>query len=324
MLDATERLVNLALYLASVREAVPARLIREEVEGYLPDQDEEAFQRMFERDKKELRAAGLVIRTVDLFSGSAYQLDRDATFARPLDLEPGEAAVLRVVGASLIGDDSFPFRDALPTALVKLAASPLDIGPGAARIAEESSGEQGAIASSLAGASVSRKRTTFTYTDAQGRASSRGVHPYGIFLRDGRWYLVAFDLDAREVRVFAVRRMDHVEVDRSRPGTPDFKAADDFDIADFARLPFQYGSEDLEAVLLFEPDLAWRAPILSEGHGSLETLKDGSVSWTVTARDSRRLARWVVDNAPGIRLAGPTKATEALRHGLEEVIRIHG
>ena len=54
----TERLLNLVICLLSTRRYLTAQQIREMVPGYGPD-DDDAFRRMFERDKEELRDLGI-------------------------------------------------------------------------------------------------------------------------------------------------------------------------------------------------------------------------------------------------------------------------
>jgi len=61
VVSASERIVNLALYLASAVHPVSANEIAVNVAGYSPDQNAAAFGRMFERDKDDLRHAGIVI-----------------------------------------------------------------------------------------------------------------------------------------------------------------------------------------------------------------------------------------------------------------------
>ncbi|HZE51352.1 MAG TPA: WYL domain-containing protein, partial [Jatrophihabitantaceae bacterium] len=53
----TERLLNLVVCLLATRRYLTAGQIRRAVPGY-PDSDE-AFKRMFERDKEELRELGI-------------------------------------------------------------------------------------------------------------------------------------------------------------------------------------------------------------------------------------------------------------------------
>ena len=56
-----ERLVNLVIALLSTRGFITADKIRSTVAGYSDTPTAEAFSRMFERDKTELRTLGLEI-----------------------------------------------------------------------------------------------------------------------------------------------------------------------------------------------------------------------------------------------------------------------
>lgn len=318
--DPIERLVNLAMYLAAAREPVPGERIRTEVLGYGSDQDEAAFLRMFERDKEDLRSAGLAIVSD---ARGRYRLDAAATYATELELAPPEAATVRAAAAALIGDSSFPFADDLRLALAKIGTADDPEAPTMARIADESPAEQGALAARLAGAVTARKRVDFSYTNSLGRTAPHQVEPYGMFVRDGRWYLVGRDTARNEVRTYTVSRMREVQVDRARPKQPDFERPADFDVSTFIRLPFHFGPADLEVVLRFEPDTAWRVPSLTCGHGTTTTDADGSVLWTTVVRNPRRLACWTIEHGPGIHIVSPPDLAESLHTMLLTVASLH-
>ena len=324
MSDAVERLVNLALYLADATEPVTAARIKSDVFGYPADQDETAFLRMFERDKKDLRAAGFTIEVVD--ESGRYQLNRAATFASALDLSPEETAAVRAAGAAMLADPSFPYPEDLRLALTKISTGfDSDAIQAAARLADEEPARQGAVVAMLADASSRGKRATFGYTNSYGASAPHAVEPYGLFLHDGRWYLVGRDTARDEVRTYTVARIDDVSVDAARPNTPDFARPQDFDVRRFVRLPFQYGpaADEFEAVVSFSPSAAWRAEALCAGQGTIEP--DGSgVVWHVTARSPRRLLRFALENGPGIRVTAPLALETDLHAGLTEVIRLHG
>lgn len=322
MVDAAERLVNLALLLLNERRAVTVRRVRDEVEGYPPDQDEAAFLRMFERDKAALRDAGLILVAQDGPDGVAYTVDRDSTFAKDLDLSFEETMLLRSVASALANDPTFPLAGHLATALIKLAAPPVSSRAAASLASDDGSAHRDTRA--LAEAVVARKRASFEYVDAHGRHSVRNVEPHGIFLRDGRWYLVAHDIDASDFRVFAIRRISALSVNTSRPMTPDFDRVHDIDITDFARLPFEYGEMSVPATLVFSEEVSWRAPALTEGRGRLVGNTDSTLTWEVRAGNLDSLAAWVIRNGSGVKLAGPDEAVAAMRRGLEEVIASHG
>src|SRR4029077_17198125 len=123
----TERLLGLVVCLLSTRRALTAAQIREAVPGY-PDSFE-AFKRMFERDKEELRELGIPLET-DLASPgdeeAGYRIPRQAYAMPEITLEPDEAAVLGLAArvwqrAELAG--------AAAGALLKLRAAGIDAGP---------------------------------------------------------------------------------------------------------------------------------------------------------------------------------------------------
>lgn len=324
MADATERLVNLALYLAGARGPVKRERIRAEVAGYPSpaEQDEAAFARMLERDKKDLRAAGLVIESD---AEGNYTLDPAATFAAGVTLAPEEAAAVRAVGVALLADPSFPFANELRFALAKIATA-LDSpeAPVRALTADEEPARQGGTVAQLETAIAGRKTVAFGYVNSLGASKPHDLEPYGLFTREGRWYLVGRDRTIDEVRTYTVARMSDVSPNTSRPETPDFERPADFDVASFIGLPFQYGAAPFEAVLAFEPSEAWRAEALTAGKGTLERGADNGAVWRVNARDRRRLLRWVVENGPGISVVEPTDLAKELDEGLRAAAAVNG
>ena len=323
MAGAVERLVNLALYLASRREYVTAEVCRSAGLGYPEHQDIGAFLRMFERDKDALRAAGLVLDVRRVGEVEAYRLDAAATFTRPVALSPTELATVRAVAVALAGDPGFPFGEDLALALGKLGAGG-SAGPIAvADLVAETPADQAAIARELAEAVQSRKRVTFDYTNAAGEHKHHDIEPYGVFFREGRWYLAGRDRALDDTRTYAMSRMQGVSVNAERPRTPDFERPAHFDVRDHERLPFQYGPVAIPSVLRFDPDTAWRAVRLARRRGTLAEQPDGSVLWSVDARDLDRLAEWLTDEGPGITALRPPELLEVLRAGLERVVASH-
>lgn len=323
MPEAAERLVNLALYLASSKAPRTARECREAGLGYPDHQDDAAFERMFERDKDALRAAGIVLQVVRDGDAEAYSIDADATFARPVEFTPAERAAIKAVGGALVDDPSFPFREALRSAIAKLGALSAGGPLASADLARWSPDAQGSNARQLAEAVQSLKTVSFIYTNAAGETKRRMVDPYGVFFRDGSWYLVGKDHAAGDIRTFAVARASDLHVNRARPRTPDFERPADFDVRKAELLPFQLGSRSFVARLRFPPETAWRAERLSRGKGRLHTLPDGSVLWTVEASDMRRLASWIIDEGPGIHPVEPPELVETIAEGLRKAAESH-
>lgn len=327
-MDATERIVNLAFYLASAHRPVSATEIAARVAGYPAGQSDEAFGRMFERDKEDLRSAGLVVALDRTGEVERYRLDETATFAETIALTPLEAVELRMAAAAMLADGSFPFTEDLRPAIAKVvAAAHAPAGHAGPLVpsasADEAPEAQGAAVAQLAGAVAARKRVGFGYTGAQGRESQRDVEPWGLFARDGRWYLVAFDPEQQDTRIFAVSRMTALAV-APRPKTPDFEAPEGFDVASYMLMPFQYGPRAVEATLRFTGPAAQRATALVANQGKLSGDGSGGCVWTVPVASEDLLARWVVEHGPGIEVVSPQSLAARVRDGLAEVVRLHG
>src|SRR6202142_2804699 len=120
----TERLLSLVVCLLSTRRSLTAAQIREAVPGY--PESFEAFKRMFERDKEELRELGIPLETDFTGPGdeeAGYRIKREAYELPEITLEPDEAAVLGLAArvwhrAELSG--------AAAGALLKLRAAGID------------------------------------------------------------------------------------------------------------------------------------------------------------------------------------------------------
>ena len=75
----SERILNLFFVLINSKRPIARSEIRQRVNGYEESESESAFERMFERDKDELRNTGIKIDTVPidpLFDDElGYQID---------------------------------------------------------------------------------------------------------------------------------------------------------------------------------------------------------------------------------------------------------
>ena len=91
----TERLLGLVVCLLSSERYLTATQIRDAVPGYPESFD--AFKRMFERDKEELRELGIPLETGSnsaVEEEAGYRIPRQAYILPEIRLEPDEAAVL--------------------------------------------------------------------------------------------------------------------------------------------------------------------------------------------------------------------------------------
>jgi len=203
----TERLLSLVVCLLSAGRFLSATQIRAAVPGY-PDSFD-AFKRMFERDKDELRELGIPLETGTNSAAddeAGYRISRQAYMLPEIRLEPDEAAVLGLAArvwrqAELAG--------AAAGGLLKLRAAGIDAEETTQPGIEPRLQAGEAAFAPLWEAVRDRRPVTFAYR-AAGRSSpqSRRLEPWGVVNRHGRWYVAGHDLDRAEVRVFRLGRID--------------------------------------------------------------------------------------------------------------------
>ncbi|MFD6419458.1 helix-turn-helix transcriptional regulator [Streptomyces sp. NPDC060194] len=206
-----ERLMNLALCLLGTRRPLSKRELRASIEAYLEANSEDSFNRMFERDKDDLRELGLVIETVENLDGeTGYLAGRDSNRLPPLTLDAEEAAALGLAAkvwqqARLAG--------AASGALQKLRAAGMPEAGAAGASPEPSALEpripvHEAAFEPLMLACRDRRPVTFDYRKATAaRPETRQVEPWALECWRGHWYLAGFDRDRGAERVFRLSRI---------------------------------------------------------------------------------------------------------------------
>ncbi len=207
-----ERLVNLVIALLGTRQFLTAARIRAIVPGYEPDDGtpraDEAFKRMFERDKADLREMGVPLetgRTSVFDTEDGYRIAR-ADYELPEITLTGEEAA--AVGLALRLWESARLAGPAHSALVKLKAAGVDVDPARGlplqpRLDAGEPAFEGCYA-----AARDRRELVFDYRRPDEDAPARRrVHPWGVVAWRGRWYLVGQDLDRQDARVFRLSRV---------------------------------------------------------------------------------------------------------------------
>ncbi len=132
--EKSERLLNLLIMLLVQRHYVAKDRIRRIVYG---DSSSEAFEKMFERDKEELRSLGVPVELgqMDAYFGDepGYRIRPDEFALPDIDLEPDEAAV---VGLATKVWEHATLAKATTEAVRKLTAAGVDIDVTALEIAQ--------------------------------------------------------------------------------------------------------------------------------------------------------------------------------------------
>ncbi|URN11611.1 WYL domain-containing protein [Streptomyces radiopugnans] len=214
-----ERLMNLALCLLGTRRPLTKRELRASIEAYLEvgggsgRGGEDAFNRMFERDKDDLRELGLVIETVENLEGEiAYQARRDSNRLPPVALDAEEAAALTLAAkvwqqARLAGAASGALQK-LRAAGMPLADTGADDPYGGHSALEPRIPVREAAFEPLMLACRDRRPVTFAYRKSNAaRPETRHVEPWTLECWRGHWYLAGHDRDRGAERVFRLSRI---------------------------------------------------------------------------------------------------------------------
>lgn len=204
----TERLMNLTMCLLSTRRALPKQRIRRMVEAYQSVESDEAFDRMFERDKDELRSLGIPLVTEDI-GGSfedeqGYRIDQRDYALPDIAFEADELAVIGLASrtwahATMAGPAATAWR--------KVAAGDDSTEEAFVGLEPRLGGAEPAF-DALKDAVLGGRSVTFGYAKAGETAgTTRRVDPWTLTSWHGRWYLVGHDLDRDAPRVYRLSRI---------------------------------------------------------------------------------------------------------------------
>ncbi|WP_174553552.1 helix-turn-helix transcriptional regulator [Nocardia arizonensis] len=207
-----ERLMNLVIALLSTRQFLTAERIRDSVAGYEDSASDEAFSRMFERDKNELRDLGIPLEVGQVSRYSTvegYRINRDAYELPDIDLSDEEAAAVAVAVQMW---ESPELAAAAEGALLKLRAAGVHVETDAAvasvpAVPARTRGSEPVLGKLLAAIDAGQA-VRFEHRGAVNAPYlMRDVEPWGVVTRHGRWYLVGHDRDRDAVRSFRLSRI---------------------------------------------------------------------------------------------------------------------
>lgn len=221
-----ERLLNLTLALLATKRFLTKNEIFQTIAGYtgLP----ESMERMFERDKDDLRSLGIEIEVGNLdqyFEDELGYRIRPNNYGLEIgEISPRELALLSIASHSwrnsVLSESSQSAVRKLRSLGVEVDQS--DLTMGWARF-ENPQPDFDQLWEAL----ENRRRITFFYNSTT--LAERTLDPYGITLLRGFWYLVGFDNDRGEIRVFKISRIHGEIFPKGKPFA--FEVPKDFQIS---------------------------------------------------------------------------------------------
>ncbi len=281
MRNVIERILNLLAFLLTAGRPVPAEEIRRTVAGYDPDNDE-AFKRMFERDKDLLRRLGIPIQVKPT---SRFELEQGYVIA-PSDYrlpDPGlndeeRAALWLAAQVVRIGGET-----AGAEALIKLGGAMTDQGiePFGAEL-----GAEVQVLADLYQAVVDRRLVSFDYRDRP-----RTAAPHGVGHRMGHWYLAA--VESGETKLFRVDRLENLST-HDLPGA--FERDPTVSVRHaLAAHPWEAGGDpETRVVVAFDPEAAWWADRRLDPTVERRPRPDGGVEVTLTITHLDAFIGWLL------------------------------
>lgn len=315
----TERLLNLVICLLSTRQFLLKEQIRASVPQYADCPNDEAFDRMFERDKDELRDMGIPLQTGSndawFDDEVGYRVDRTAYALPEVRFEPDELAVLGLASrvwqqASLAAPAS--------RALLKLRAAGVEPDEDTLIGIEPRVRTSEPAFDPVYAAVRDRRAIRFAYrTSGAGAPRLRHVEPWGIVSRYGRWYVVGHDRDRGATRVFRLSRIAGPVEPVGPPGAVRVPDGVDFRSEVAAMVPMPHRGD---AVLHVRGGAghALRRRAVAVRHAG-----EGWDELVVAYADAEVLAEELCGYGPDVRAVAPDEVRAAVVRRLAAVVEAH-
>ena len=237
----TERLVNLTIALLATKRYLTRSEIFRTVDGY--EGSDESKERMFERDKDDLRNLGIEIEvgTFDpLFEDeSGYRIKPESYQFQLGEVTATEIALLSLAAQAWRGAS---LGTSALSALNKLHAigieSDTELIPDLApSIVSEDLNLPIVIL-----AITSRTILSFSYLNEAMQPEGRVLEPFAVAARHGHWYLFGSDLDRKAERIFRLDRISGQAKLQGRAGNYEIPLDIDIDAAFSSQLPLQHAT----------------------------------------------------------------------------------
>lgn len=303
--DKALRQLTLLLLLQSRTSPISRADIFEQMVDYYPDGDE-ARERMFERDKADLRSLGVVLEAVEdafLEDFIGYRVNYGATQEHRVHFTPDEAYAVSIAaklwhGTGLensVGDAALrvqalsdPLSESALVRRVDLAALPEAVA-------------------SLTEAVRRRRTVAFGYRKPDSaEPEQRQVQPWAVIAQGGHWHLVGHDVVRDQKRQF---RLDRIAT-AVTPLGPDeaFSPPAGFDVnSELDR----HALDDAAAVVRVRRDRCWT---IRRAADSVEAAGDDWDVCTITGMSEPALAGLTASHAPDAVPVTPPTLVANVKH----------
>jgi proteasome accessory factor B len=304
----SERLVNLTIALLATGRWITKSEIYENIEGYSGEPD--AKERMFERDKEELRNLGIDIEvgTFDpLFEDEVgYRIRPENYRIQVSELTPQQLALISSATQSWRG----AILDSKASAgLTKLKALGIESDVDGIPINPHQVRNSDANLAKVIDALALRKTISFDYRASDNTDENRAIEPYGVGTKNGFWYVAGNDLERRAVRLFRLDRVVSEVKEQGRGAS--YEVPEDFSMHN----QLQSRTRKYVAQLLVRKGKADRL----RKHASVQESQD---EWDLVEyqySDVKDLVRDLLWHRDDVKVIGPPEVKESLMASLHSV-----
>ena len=308
----SERLINLTIALLATKRFITKSEIFKTIEGY--EGNAESKERMFERDKDDLRSLGIEIEVGSfdpLFNDEAgYRIKQER-----YQLDLGDVTALEISLLSLAAQawQGASLDDAAQRALVKLNSLGIAVDeenmPDSAPFFSDGGLDLPIITRAIAEHQI----LEFTYRNYELSEEVRSVVPIGLSTRSGFWYFTGVDQSIEEIRTFRFDRV--IGTFTVKKGPKDFETPENFD-----------------SKRIFERDKDNHAVIdIRRGKGtSLRALASSTKSigeWDqvqIPILDMRTLSALILWHGDDVYVHSPIELREIIIASLKDLVKTHG
>ena len=306
----SERLVNLTIALLATKRYLTKSEIFRTVEGY--EGSPEAMERMFERDKDDLRSLGIAIELGSfdpLFEDEAGYRITPSSYKLDLgELDGTDIALLSIAASAWTGA---ALERESTSALIKLASMGLDSDSEALSLLAPRINGTNENFTVITDAIIRRSEIEFEYVSSDLTKQQRRIAPYSLRGQSGSWYLVGQDLEKNSLRTF---RLDRIVSEVSAS-----KKSNTYVIPD--EIPDQ-GAEEVR-------EIARIRIRKNRGHQlrSYATVLESDEEWdevSLPIVDANWLLRTILWHRDDVVLLEPSSLRKQIVQSLEELRVLHG
>ena len=297
----TERLINLTLALLATKRYLKKSEILTNVQGYEGSQD--AKERMFERDKDDLRSLGIEIEVGDLdvfFEDEpGYRIPQKSYELNVPDLTGRELALLSV--ASNFWNDSILAPNA-QSSIRKLQSLGIPASLDFEFRMKYRFENPSELLEQISKAILQKSRISFAYDSAT--LKTRHLEPYRIVFWNSYWYLIGMDIDRKAIRLFKLSRFQgSVEISKKKN---EFNIPTDFDVSQ--HLP----KEDVEIIRTAVVEIRKDSGALFRRRGKQIAEGVEFDTYEIDYENERAFLREILWHGENIRLVEPQALKEQL------------